>query len=204
MLPDDRAMHTELGQLLDDQHGVAKSSQILALISRRAFETELKTGSLERIWQGIYCRGEPNNLLRLRGLDLTCGTKVATCLGTAAAMHGFDTVAEGLRLSTLQMEKYLEAADQALDAAINLGPEPKQFNGHWLLKDEKGVRQNLDTPEGKQTNPVDPKSKHRHVLRELPDAITEGLGGSVVSALSAIDCPFFSLNEKGRQPVSSS
>ncbi len=98
-------------------------------------------------------------------------TALAEMLPADTPMHGFDTVAEGLRLSTLQMEKYLEAADAALDAAINLGPEPKQFNGHWLLKDEKGVRQNLDTPEGKQTNPVDPKSKHRHLLRELPDAI---------------------------------
>ena len=29
--------------------------------------------------------------LRLRGLDLSCGTAVAVCLGTAAAMYGFDT-----------------------------------------------------------------------------------------------------------------
>lgn len=84
-------MRAELEQLLIDQHGVATSGQILALISRRTFESELRTGALQRIWQGIYCRGEPDDSLRLRGLDLTCGTMVATCLGTAAAMHGFDT-----------------------------------------------------------------------------------------------------------------
>jgi hypothetical protein len=84
-------MHTELERLLDDQHGVATSGQILTLISRRAFDAELKAGSLQRIWQGIYCLGEPDDFVRLRGLDLSCGTKVATCLGTAAAMHGFDT-----------------------------------------------------------------------------------------------------------------
>jgi hypothetical protein len=84
-------VHTELTQLLDDQDGVATSGQILNVISRRAFEAELKTGELERIWHGIYCRGEPDDYLRLQGLDLSCGTKVPVCLGTAAALHGFDT-----------------------------------------------------------------------------------------------------------------
>jgi len=46
---------------------------------------------LERIWQGIYCRGEPDDSIRLRGLDYACGTDVPACLGTAAALHGFDT-----------------------------------------------------------------------------------------------------------------
>lgn len=96
---------------------------------------------------------------------------LADTLPADTPLHGFDTVAEGLRLSTLQIEKYLEAADLALDAAIQLGPEPKKIQGHYLFRDEKGVRSNLDTPEGKQTNPVDPKSKHRHLMRELPDAI---------------------------------
>jgi len=84
-------MNADLERLLAIQHGVATSGQILALISRRAFDAALKTGELERIWQGVYCRGEPDDAQRLRGLDLSCGTKVATCLGTAAAMHGFDT-----------------------------------------------------------------------------------------------------------------
>ena len=96
---------------------------------------------------------------------------VADLLPADTPMHGFDTVAEGLRLSTLQMEKYLEAADFALDAAINLGPEPKEIKGRWLLRDEKGVRENLDKPVGTLTNPNDLKSKHRHLMRELPDAI---------------------------------
>lgn len=84
-------MHAEIEQLLAGRQGVATSGQILSIISRRAFDAELKSGSLERIWQGIYCSGEPDDLLRLKGLDLSCGTKVAVCLGTAAAMHGFDT-----------------------------------------------------------------------------------------------------------------
>lgn len=98
-------------------------------------------------------------------------TELASLLPADTPMHGFDTVAEGLRLSTLQMEKYLEAADVALDAAIQLGGEPQPLKGRWLLKDERDVRKNLDTPEGTLRDPNDPKSKHRYLLRELPDAI---------------------------------
>jgi hypothetical protein len=81
----------ELDQLFDSQRGVATSGQILQHLTRRGFEAQLRTGNLERIWQGIYCRGEPTDELRLRGLDLVCGTAVPVCLGTAAALHGFDT-----------------------------------------------------------------------------------------------------------------
>ncbi|ORB25030.1 type IV toxin-antitoxin system AbiEi family antitoxin domain-containing protein [Mycolicibacterium parafortuitum] len=84
-------MNDELLALIDAQHGVATSGQILAHLPRRRFEKLINNGVLERIWQGIYCLGEPDDDLRLRGLDLTTGTRVAVCLGTAAAMHGFDT-----------------------------------------------------------------------------------------------------------------
>lgn len=60
-------------------------------ITRRASEAELKSGSLERMWRGVYYRGEPDDALRLRGLDLSCGAAVAVCLGAAAAIYGFDT-----------------------------------------------------------------------------------------------------------------
>ncbi len=81
----------ELEHLFARQRGVATSDQILQHLTRRGFEAELRTGNVERVWQGIYCRGEPTDALRLRGLDLSCGTAVPACLGTAAALHGFDT-----------------------------------------------------------------------------------------------------------------
>ncbi len=39
--------------------------------------------------------------------------------------HGFDKVSSALTLSPVQVEKYLEAADVALDAALGVGPQPK-------------------------------------------------------------------------------
>lgn len=84
-------MDTALKQLFDDQGGVATSSQILALVPRYTFETVLKANDLERLWHGVYCVGEPTDDVRLRGLDLSCGTTVPVCLSTAAALYGFDT-----------------------------------------------------------------------------------------------------------------
>ncbi|WP_111512478.1 hypothetical protein [Mycobacterium kyogaense] len=84
-------MDEHLFALLGAQGGVATSAQILQHLTRRRFEKLINTGVLERLWQGIYCIGEPTDPLRLRGLDLSCGRPVAVCLATAAAMFGFDT-----------------------------------------------------------------------------------------------------------------
>ena len=85
-------------------------------------------------------------------------------------LHGFDTVAEGLRLSALHMEKYLEAVDAALDAAIVLTPAPQSQKQRFTYKEEKGIRKNLDTPPGTIEDPV-AKSKHVQIFRELDDAV---------------------------------
>ncbi|OBG94985.1 hypothetical protein A5698_16260 [Mycobacterium sp. E136] len=84
-------MDPALRQLFDRQGGLATSSQILALVPRYTLEAVLKASDLERLWHGIYCLGEPTDELRLRGLDLSCGTTVPVCLATAAALFGFDT-----------------------------------------------------------------------------------------------------------------
>jgi len=86
-----QAMNSELEELFDKQDGVATSGQILTHITRRRFESAVNCGVLERMWQGIYCRGEPTDELRLRGLDLSTGRTVPVCLGTAAAIYDFDT-----------------------------------------------------------------------------------------------------------------
>jgi hypothetical protein len=84
-------VNADIEHLFASQSGVATSGQILKLIGRRAFEAAVNCGQLERIWQGIYCLGPPDDDLRLSGLDLSCGSKVALCLHSAAAMYGFGT-----------------------------------------------------------------------------------------------------------------
>lgn len=84
-------VHEELNQLLEAQGGVVTSAQLLPFFSRRALDAQLDCAALQRIWHGIYGRGEITTALRLRGLDLVAGTTVAACLSTAASAYGFDT-----------------------------------------------------------------------------------------------------------------
>jgi hypothetical protein len=81
----------DLDELLERQFGLATSGQLLAILSRRTMVSMLRTGELSLVWPGVYGRGEVDDQLRLRGLDLRAGEPVAVCLGTAAALHGFDT-----------------------------------------------------------------------------------------------------------------
>lgn len=67
------------------------SARALTHVSRRGLEVDLKCGVLQKIWYGVYGRGEITDARRLRALDLVTGTKVAVCLSTAASMHGFGT-----------------------------------------------------------------------------------------------------------------
>ncbi|HEY1050209.1 MAG TPA: DUF1592 domain-containing protein [Prosthecobacter sp.] len=106
-----------------------------------------------------------NTLHDLLGIQ----TPLKDILPEDTPMHGFDTVAEGLRISQLQMEKYLEAADTAIEAAVDLTQEPEKVSKKFFFKDEQNVRKNLDTPIGTITDKNANNNAHRHLMRELPD-----------------------------------
>ena len=98
-------------------------------------------------------------------------TPLANLLPEDTPMHGFDTVAEGLRFSQLQIEKYLEAADAALDAAVDLRIPIELKKERFSYKDQKSIKDNLALPDNP---PEDPKKKYnrkRVVFRDLPDAL---------------------------------
>ncbi len=82
-------MHGDIDALLHSQGGVATTGQLLDVIGRARFESQVNSGDLVAVWTGIYSRTEPTNELRLRGLDLRAGEPVAICLGTAANAYGF-------------------------------------------------------------------------------------------------------------------
>lgn len=106
-----------------------------------------------------------NSLHELLGVK----TAIQHLLPEDGRSHGFDTVADGLRISAVQLEKYLEVIDLALDDAIRLTERPKLFKKRMRYHDEDEVRENLDTAEGH----VDPSSgeRHRQLFKELPNAI---------------------------------
>jgi mono/diheme cytochrome c family protein len=82
-------------------------------------------------------RVEYENTIRdLLGIDIDL--KETLPLDTVA--NGFDNIGEALHVSSFLMDRYLEAADRALDVAIANGPQPKTINKRYFLKDERHVK----------------------------------------------------------------
>lgn len=81
----------ELDALFDGQGGVATTGQLRRILTRRTLETRANRGDIVKVWSGVYARGDVDDEIRLRGLDLRAGVPVAVCLGTAARAYGFDT-----------------------------------------------------------------------------------------------------------------
>jgi hypothetical protein len=57
-----------------------------------------------------------------------------------SSAHGFDNNGEALHLSSFLMDRYLEAADTALNAAIANLPKPPLVKKRFTLKDERVVK----------------------------------------------------------------
>lgn len=58
-----------------------------------------------------------------------------------SSSDGFDNIGEALHLSSFQMDKYLEAADLALNLAIANRPQaPPLIKKHYLMKDQHQVK----------------------------------------------------------------
>lgn len=81
----------ELEALFERQGGVATTAQLRRVLTRRGLESKARHGDIVKLWSGVYGRGEVDDVLRLRGLDIRAGTPVPVCLGTAARAYGFDT-----------------------------------------------------------------------------------------------------------------
>jgi hypothetical protein len=89
---------------------------------------------LRRLTRGEY-ENTMRDLLELPGIMLQAGLPAD---GTA---HGFDTNSDALEISHVNMTKYLEAADRALDQAIATQPKaPAVLKARMSLMDEPPVR----------------------------------------------------------------
>ncbi len=63
-----------------------------------------------------------------------------------ASAHGFDNSGGALHSSSFLMERYLEAADAALDAAFAEGPPPKTTTKRYSYKDEHQIKHKDNRP----------------------------------------------------------
>jgi hypothetical protein len=71
--------------------GLATTAELLTFISRKRLAGLVKAGRLIRVFRGVYASSEPDLLGKLAALDLLAGQPVVACMGTAAALYGFDT-----------------------------------------------------------------------------------------------------------------
>jgi hypothetical protein len=75
--------------------GLATTSQLLSVITRKSLAAHLQAGALIRVWHGVYAVEPPNTLGRLAALELVTGKPIVGCMGTAAEFHGFDIEHDG-------------------------------------------------------------------------------------------------------------
>ena len=98
-------------------------------------ETRRQAAIGRAAWKRLS-RSEYQNTIR----DLFLIDKdVQSMLPEDAISSGFDNVDVALDVSAIHMEKYLEAADAALDAALVKGPKPESVTKRGSLLTEKGA-----------------------------------------------------------------
>jgi hypothetical protein len=83
-------MHSAALSLLEEAGGFATTAQLLTVMTREKLLIEVRKRRLVRVWYGVYAADNPDLLGRLAALDLFMGRHAVACMGTAAALHGFD------------------------------------------------------------------------------------------------------------------
>ncbi|ORA35353.1 hypothetical protein [Mycobacterium aquaticum] len=83
-------MTTPALALLEEVGGFATTRQLLSVMTRQQLDVQVRNGQLTRVWYGVYAAAPPDLMGRLAALDVFMGAKAVACLGTAAALYGFD------------------------------------------------------------------------------------------------------------------
>lgn len=81
----------DIESVLPGGGGLATTAQLLTVVSRKRLAGLVKSGQLVRVCHGVYAAGEPDQSGALAAVQLKAGRPVVACLGTAAALYGFDT-----------------------------------------------------------------------------------------------------------------
>ncbi|WP_280833652.1 hypothetical protein [Mycolicibacterium frederiksbergense] len=59
-------------------------------MTRQQLDVRVRNGELIRVWYGVYAASKPDLIGRLAALDLYMDGEAVACMGTAAALYGFD------------------------------------------------------------------------------------------------------------------
>ena len=127
------------------------------------------------LWRRLNRVEYENTMHDLLAIDIP----LVELLPEDGSAHGFDNVSEGLRLSSAQIDSYLNAADAALDAAIDFRPKPETKARRLSYLDVPQIKEALGKPTGSLTK--DGRRFHQN-YRALPDALVifpnETFGGT--------------------------
>lgn len=77
--------------MLWDGGGLATRSQLLTVVSRTRLAGLVKSGTLIRVCHGVYATHKPDLPGALAAVQLMADRPIVACMGTAAALYGFDT-----------------------------------------------------------------------------------------------------------------
>lgn len=99
-----------LHEFVAAEGGLVTLEQLRTCMSKSAVTDCLRAGALVRVCHGVYAVEPPDVFGRLRALDMMTGRPVVGCMGTAAALYGFDTESDD-RL-------------HVLDPAVRMRPAP--------------------------------------------------------------------------------
>jgi hypothetical protein len=128
----DRIRFGEMPPRKSEQPSAAERKAALAAIGARAEAGREGRTVLRRLNRVEY----ENTMRDLLGVDLDLKAQ----LPPDASAHGFDNVGEALHSSSFLMERYLEAAETALDAALGTGPKTWVLKKRFDLKNEGTIK----------------------------------------------------------------
>jgi hypothetical protein len=121
----DRVVSGEMPPASARRPDAATVDKALESLKRALVEANLEARAGQRTPLRRLTRLEYQNTIQdLLQIDETIAAAIGQTLPAEADSGGFDTVAAKQGISPLHVRSYLDAADQALDAAIALGPRP--------------------------------------------------------------------------------
>ena len=86
-------VHARIAESIARGPGHISTAALLQIITRGQLDRMVKRGELIRVWHGVYALEAPDRWGRLAALDTHLGQPAVACMGTAAALYGFDTEA---------------------------------------------------------------------------------------------------------------
>lgn len=90
-LHENPGVHSALQHLFRTGGGYVTTATLLQVMTRQQLDVKVRQGKLIRVWHGVYAPTEPDYFGKLVSLDTYIGQHAVACMGTAAALYGFDT-----------------------------------------------------------------------------------------------------------------